>query len=116
MSLSNEQICDLYYELYKKMPNKVHFCRMPCPWFVQEDPRLVDCYKKHLGDALHTNGIQIEYHKRMQESPENAKEHYKWYSEKLGLDTSEIVELTSHLRPDKATAEVIEDVEEVDEK
>ena len=91
-SYSNAQICDMYYELYKKMPNKEHFSRLPHPWFVEEDPRLVDVYNKFMKDNYRTNGIQIEYHRRMQETPENAKEHYKWYADKLGLDISEIAE------------------------
>jgi hypothetical protein len=103
LSYSNEQICDMYYALYQKMPNKLHFCRLPHPWFVEEDPRMVDCFKRWMSDNIHTNGVQIEYHRRMQESPENAKEHYRWYADKLGLDISEIKEY--HSIPDKTPAE-----------
>lgn len=89
---SREEICDFYFDVSKKMDKNL-FCCLPVPHFVKEDERLAPIYEKYGRKGLTTCDAQIEYHRKMQEDPENAKAHYVEYAAKMGLNIDEPVDL-----------------------
>lgn len=91
--LTDEEVCDFYYALSKRIPPHLFAC-VPHPLIVETDERLVSIYNENLKGSVRTNEVQLEYHKRMQDDPEHAADHYDWYRQKLGLDAmTELPEL-----------------------
>lgn len=106
---TREEVCDFYADLCKKMKNKNLFCRLPMPHYVKDDPRLIETFKEHF-DGISTCDAQIEYHRKMQEDPENASKHYIEYASKLGIEIDEPAVFT---KPDKTP--LLECIDEKDE-
>ena len=89
---TREEVCDFYYNVSKKMDKKL-FCCLPVPHYVREDERLTAIYEKYARTGITTCDAQIEYHKKMEEDPENAKDHYIEYAAKMGLEIDEPIDL-----------------------
>jgi hypothetical protein len=79
---TDEQVCDFYYALSKRIPPHLFAC-VPHPLLVESDKRLVDLFNKELANTVRTNSIQAEYHNRMMEDAEHAADHVAWYEEQM---------------------------------